>query len=188
MIFAYLRERLPVWFFGPLALGLAAGALGRAESLSQLALTTGFAFLLLAQFRIWDDLADRHADAIAHPARVVVRASSNVPLAAVGAGLFWVNVYVATQSDAAFVSLLLLGGLHVAVGAFYLLRRGRSVLGDQLLLAKYPVFVCALAGNRLLESPSPVALAAAFVYAAASAYEAWHDPVSPLAQFLGGRS
>lgn len=188
MILAYIRERLPLWFFGPVALALAGGALGRPESLQQLALTATNGLLLLAQFRIWDDLADRRADAIAHPGRVVVRATSVAPLVAVGAGLLLVNVCIAILRDPSLVSLLLLTVLHLALGAFYLLRSGRTVIGDQLLLAKYPVFVCVLAGERLLAAPGPVALAAAVAYGGASAYEAWHDPVSPLAQLLGGRS
>ena len=67
-------------------------------------------------------------------------------------------------------------------------RDGRTVVGDQLLLSKYPAFVLILAGERLLSSPLAVLLCAAAVYAAASAYEAWHDPVSPLAHLIGGRS
>ena len=38
------------------------------------------------------------------------------------------------------------------------------------------------------ESPLPIAAAAAALYAAASLYEAWHDPASPVASLLGGRS
>ena len=188
MIHAYLRERFLLWFFGPLALLLAAGARGVPNDAAELALTATAGLLLLAQFRIWDDIADRHADAVAHPLRVLVRAGNLAPLRVLGAGLFVINVWIAIQRDATATSFWLLAALHVALGAFYTLRRGRTVLGDQLLLAKYPVFIGALAGERLIDSPGQVALAAAFAYATASVYEAWHDPVSPLAQFIGGRS
>jgi len=102
--------------------------------------------------------------------------------------LLAINATLALQRDAAFVSTLCLAIIHAALGGYYLCRQGRTVLGDQLLLVKYPAFVCILAGERLLISPLPVILGAAIVYVTASAYEAWHDPISPLAQYLGGRS
>lgn len=188
MILAYLRERFRLSLFGPLALALAASALGRPASVWAFSLASLGGLLLLAQFRIWDDFADRPTDAISHPERVLVRAASRAPLLGLGMGLLAINVGMASGRDATLLSILLLAALHTVLGGYYLLRRGRTVLGDQLLLAKYPAFVCILAGERLLVSPVPVALAAALVYGAASAYEAWHDPISPLAQFLGGRS
>ena len=188
MILAYLRERFPASFFGPLALVLAAGAIGTSAGLLELLAATVGAAFLLAQFRIWDDLADRRRDLIAHPHRVLVTAKDHSPLLGLGMGLLAVNVALATQREATFVSVFVLAALHVALGGHYLLREDRTILGDQLLLAKYPAFVFILAGDRLLASPVSVTLAAAAVYAAASAYDAWHDPVSPLAQLLGGRS
>jgi len=188
MILAYLRERFRLTCFGPLAIILAVGALGRPASVGEITLAAAGGLFLLAQFRIWDDFADRRNDAIAHPHRVLVRATKRAPLIGLGMALLTINVGIATQHDATFLSILLLGTLHVALGAYYLVRKGRTVVGDQLLLAKYPAFVCILAGARLLESPRPVAIAAVIVYAAASAYEAWHDPISPLAQLIGGRS
>ena len=59
----------------------------------------------------------------------------------------------ALQRDAAFVSTLCFVLIHAALGGYYLCRRGRTVFGDQLLLVKYPAFVCILAGERLLDSP-----------------------------------
>jgi len=188
MILAYLRQRFRLAFFGPLAFVLAATALGYRTSLMELAAATIGGLMLLAQFRIWDDIADRSHDAIAHPDRLLVTATNLTPLVALGMGLLAINVFVALQRDAALISTLCLALLHAALGGYYLCRRGRTVLGDQLLLVKYSAFVCILAGERLLASPLPVILGAAIVYAAASAYEAWHDPISPLAQYLGGRS
>ena len=188
MILAYLRQRFRLSFFGPLALVLAGTALGRPASVMDLAAATAGGLLLLAQFRIWDDIADHAHDAIAHPERVLARATSLTPLAALGMALLAINVGMALRRDAAVVSTLCLALLHIVLGGYYLLRRGRTVLGDQVLLVKYPAFVCILAGERLVVSPLPVILGAAIVYAAASAYEAWHDPISPLAQYLGGRS
>ena len=188
MILAYLQQRFRLSFFGPLALVLAGIALGRRASVMDLASATVGGLFLLAQFRIWDDIADREHDAIAHPDRVVVRATSLTPLVELGMVLLALNVGMALWRDAPLISMLCLALLHIVIGGYYLFRRGRTVLGDQGLLVKYPAFVCILAGERLVASPLPVILGAAIIYAAASAYEAWHDPVSPLAQYLGGRS
>ncbi|MBA3639058.1 MAG: hypothetical protein M3541_16070 [Acidobacteriota bacterium] len=188
MIVAYLRERFPGTFFGPVALMLAACALGRSASVVELGIGTIGAAFLLAQFRIWDDLADRRKDAIAHPQRVLVTAKDPTPLVTLAMALLAINGVAAVNRDGTLLSVLLLALVHAALGGYYLLRNGRTVLGDQLLLAKYPAFIFILAGERLISSPLHVALTASAVYAAASAYEAWHDPISPLAQLLGGRS
>ena len=188
MILAYLRERFRLGFFTVVALAIAAAAQGFGVEGGRFALAVAGALFLLAQFRIWDDIADRRKDATAHAGRVLVKAKSPAPLIGFGMGLLAVNVGLATQRDATFLSLVLLALLHAALGGYYLFRRGRTIAGDQLVLAKYPVFVCILAGERLVSDPVPVCLAAAVIYAAASAYEAWHDPVSPLALYLGDRS
>jgi hypothetical protein len=186
VILAYLRQRFPPTFFGPLAVILAACALGRRATVGELATTAALAALLLAQFRIWDDVADRSRDAITHPERVTVQAKGHTSLLAFGTALLILNVAAAGRREV--TSVLLLAVLHIALAGYYLLRTGRTMLGDQLLLAKYPAFVFILAGERLLSAPVAVTVTAAIVYAAASAYEAWHDRVSPLAQLLGGRS
>ena len=188
MILAYLRQRFRLSFFGPLALVLAAFALGHRASMMELAAATVGGLFLLTQFRVWDDIADRAHDAIVHPDRVLVRVTNLAPLVGLGMVLVALNVGIAVQRDDALVSMLCLALVHIVLGGYYLFRRGRTVLGDQVLLVKYPAFVCILAGERLVASPLPVILGAAIVYAAASAYEAWHDPISPLAQYLGGRS
>ena len=188
MILVYLRERFPLSFFGPLALILALCAVGGSAGWRVLGVAAISALCLLAEFRIWDDVADRHADSITHPHRVLVTATSRGSVLVLGMALLAVNVAIAAQRDAPLIPLVSLACLHAVLGCHYLFRNGRTVLGDQVLLSKYPAFVLVLAGERLLTSPVAVLLAAAAVYAAASAYEAWHDPVSPLAQLLGGRS
>jgi hypothetical protein len=188
MILAYWRERFPLAFFGPLALILALCAVGGSAELPILGATAVNALSLLAQFRIWDDVADRQADSTTHPHRVLVTAPSHSPVLLLGIALLAINVVIAAQRDAPLLPIVSLAILHAALGCHYMFRNGRTVLGDQLLLSKYPAFVLILAGERLLSSPVAVSLSAAAVYASASAYEAWHDPVSPLAQLLGGRS
>ena len=186
MILAYLRERIPLSFFGPLALVLTACAVAWPPHPVELAVTALAALFLLAQFRVWDDLADRRIDAAAHPDRVLVKAETHRPLLGLVFSLTVINATVAAQRG--FSSVALLVALHAGLGGYYLLRRHRTVLSDQLLLGKYPAFVLILAGERLTTAPLPLGLTAAGVYVAASAYEAWHDPLSPLAQLMGGRS
>ena len=186
MILAYLRERIPLSFFGPLALVLAACALAWPPHPVELAVTALGALFLLAQFRVWDDLADRRVDAVAHPDRVLARAESHRSLTGLALALMVINATVATQRG--FSSITLLVALHAGLGGYYLLRQHRTVFSDQLLLGKYPAFVLILAGERLMTAPLPLGLTAGAVYVAASAYEAWHDPLSPLAHLIGGRS
>ena len=188
MIRAYLGERFRVRFFGLVGLVIAAGALGGRPDPWAFGLAFLGAMSLLAQFRIWDDLADRGKDMSAHPERVLVRAPSPGPIAGLGVGLFSINVALALQRDTTVLSLFLLALLHAALGVHYLRRNRRTLLGDQLLLAKYPAFVCILAGPRLVDAPIAVGVAALLIYAGASAYEVWHDPVSPLGLLLGGRT
>jgi 4-hydroxybenzoate polyprenyltransferase len=186
VIVAYLRERIPLSFFGPLALVLAACALAWPPPPVELAVTAIAALSLLAQFRAWDDLADRRIDAVAHPDRVLVKAETHRSLVGLAFALMVINASVAAERGLSSVALLV--ALHAALGGYYLLRRHRTVLSDQLLLGKYPAFVLILAGERLTTAPLPLGLTAGAVYVAASAYEAWHDPLSPLAQLMGGRS
>ena len=80
MIRAYWSERLPVRKMAPLVLLLTAAARAGRPATDGLVADVVLAFLLSAQFRVWDDLADRRRDAIAHPDRVLVRAPSVWPV------------------------------------------------------------------------------------------------------------
>lgn len=188
MIRAYLAERFRPAVFLPLAAALAVAAAAGRYDVTRLAVDVLFGLLLLAEFRVWDDLADRGADAVTHPGRVIVRASSTHPFAGLWLALAFVNLVVCAVLRGVGVSMALLVLLHAAFAVWYSRRMSRTIAGDQLLLAKYPAFVLIIAGPRLFASPATVALAAAAIYIGASAYEAWHDPVSPLGAIFGGRS
>ena len=188
MITEYFRERFRAATFGPLAVAIAVGAAAGRFDAGRLVLDVLFALLLLAEFRLWDDLADRDADAASHPTRVVVRAVSLRPLVAVTFALAVVNVIMAVTLVGGPVAPASLIAVHLALGLWYARRRRRTLAGDQLLLAKYPAFVVIVAGARVLDATLLVAVAALLLYAAASLFEAWHDPASPGAAFLGGRS
>jgi 4-hydroxybenzoate polyprenyltransferase len=180
MIIQYFRERFPPVRFLPLAAGLTiAASAGRHEIMTMLA-DVATALLLLAQFRLWDDLADRPADAIHHPERLLVNVPSVDPFVRLCVALGFVNLMVSAVGDDSGIPLAVLATLHAVTGAWYLSRSHRSLIGDQLLLAKYPAFVLMLSGARVQEAPGLAVLSATVVYIMASAYEAWHDPASPI--------
>lgn len=186
MIAAYLRERFRLVMFLPLAIAIAAAA--GSFGFVRLGLGVSFALLLLLQFRLWDDLADRRADTAAHPDRVLVRAASLRPFIVVVAALAILNTGLALLRDTSGLSLAALVVLHAVLGLWYRRRSGRSIAGDQLLLAKYPAFVVVVAGQRTFTDPLTIGVTAAALYAAMSLYEAWHDPSSPVGLLRGGRS
>lgn len=187
MIRAYLAERCRMVVFVPLAVLVAVGAAGGAYDLVRLMVDVLASLLLIAEFRLWDDLADRRSDAVTHPNRVLVKAPSPDLFICVGVALATVNLVTCLLRNGPGLSMAVLVLLHVALAVWYVRRSGRTMGGDQLLLAKYPAFVLVVAGSRLDASPWAIVLAAGGLYIAASAYEAWHDPVSPLATLLGGR-
>jgi hypothetical protein len=187
MIAAYFRERFRLGVFAPLAAGIALAASGGTfDALSFLA-DTSFALLLLAEFRLLDDLADRRSDGSTHPERVLVKAPRIRSFVGTCALLAGANLAISAVA-ATTVSLPVLLALHAVLAAWYLTRSRRTIGGDQLLLAKYPAFVVIVAGARVATAPMFLAAGALVVYAAVSLYEAWHDPGSPLAALLGGRS
>lgn len=182
ILLQYFTERLPARIFVPLAgvLALAARA-DVAPSISGFAADAGIALLLVAQFRLWDDLADRSHDAVEHPDRVLVRAPSDTLFRRSCVGLALVNaaaVFLVYDSRVALGTLLM---LDLGMACWYLRRGPRSTVGDHVLLLKYPLFVLLIAAGHRIEHPRQVGSSAAVVYLAACLYEAIHDPSSPAA-------
>lgn len=184
MIGAYLAERVSPRVFLPLALAIAGAAAGGTFHGARLGIDAGFALLLLAQFRSWDDLADRGKDAIAHPERILVRTTSMAPIVAFSGALAILNICLAVQRDASGIAVMALVALIGILGAWYALRTQRTAAGDILLLSKYPAMVVVVAGDRVLTAPMQILAAALALHLAASLYEVWHDPASPLS--IGG--
>ena len=195
MVTAYLRERFHLRLFGPLAVAIAVGASGAMRDWATLVVDSGFALLLLAQFRLWDDLADRARDGVEHPDRVLVRAREVTPAIAFCGALAVLNICIAVWRSG--MSVALLGGLNLGAGAWYLSAgtkdpaHVRSLAGSKdpayvrdhpayvpVLLTKYPVFVFVVAGGRLADAPLPILASAAALYVVVCAYEAWHDPLN----------
>ena len=184
MVGAYLAERFSPRVFLPMAVVIAGAASGGALSGMRLGLDASFALLLLAQFRSWDDLADRGRDAVSHPERVLVRAMSTTPIVAFSGALAILNICLAIQRDASGIAVAVLVALIGALGAWYSLRTGRTAAGDHLVLSKYPAMVIVVAGARVLNAPVQILCAALALHLAVCLYEVWHDPASPLS--IGG--
>ena len=188
MIGAYLRERFPLKVFIPLAAVIAAAS-GEGAAVGQFAAALTVALLLLAEFRLWDDLADRRHDARVHPERVLVRAASLQAIVLLCLTLAAVNAALVVLRDGMGIALAALVSIHAVLALLYAGRSRRTIAGDQLLLSKYPACVAIVGGANVAAAPVRITLCAAAIYLAASAYEAWHDPASPVAALLsGGRS
>jgi 4-hydroxybenzoate polyprenyltransferase len=184
MLTAYAAERLPARLMLPLSGVLALAAGGGWRSAQTLAADAGLALLLVAQFRVWDDLADRERDARAKPHRVLVNAASTAPAVLLCLGLAAAGFAWSAMRDGAATSLTILIALNGVLAVWYARRGARTTAGDHVLLAKYPAIVLVAAGARLAAHPARVLLAAAAVYLGACVYEAWHDR---MAQAAGSR-
>jgi 4-hydroxybenzoate polyprenyltransferase len=180
MLTAYVAERLPIGLMLPVAglLALAAGG-GEWQPGGTFAADAGLALLLVAQFRVWDDLADRERDARAHPHRTLVTAASVMPVVLLCVGLAIVSVTWVAIRDGLTSSVAILFAVNGALAVLYARRRSRTSTADHVLLAKYPAVVLITAGVRVETHSVAVLLAAAAVYLGACLYEAWHDRTSP---------
>jgi hypothetical protein len=184
MLTAYLGERFKPRIFGPAAVvhtAAAVWAVGGGVEAIAVAATLGLAVVLLLQFRLWDDLQDLERDRCLHPERVLVRANP--------APFRFACALLASANIALLVIAGSRGGAQILAGLdlFFWLAYGplRPRFSDriwrfQILLLKYPAFVCLLAtalGASIRIRPLVAAVA---VYLCACAYEALHDRHIPL--------
>jgi hypothetical protein len=133
--------------------------------------------LLIAQFRLWDDLADRERDRQEHPERVLAY-SEPAPFVIAAAMLSGLNLAIAFVSRGTRAGLILLA-LDVCLASYYRYRPGRrTAVSDALLLLKYPAIVVVL--TQLRSDRWAIVLATIATYATVLAYEIWHDATSPL--------
>lgn len=148
-VLAYAASRLVVGRIVLLWLAVAACALivSREISAASAILVLWLSAILIAQFRLWDDLADRAHDAATHPQRVIVTTNHarrfsylcgllSLPVAATlgrGYGIEHLAVYVGL--------LVFMSVLYAANGTVL-----PSLLRAHLVLLKYPAFIwlCAL--------------------------------------------
>jgi 4-hydroxybenzoate polyprenyltransferase len=177
---AYWIERFSPRVFGPAAAFIAlAGQEFAPFDPRQWANATLTTILLLAQFRLWDDLADRDRDRAAHPERVLVRTHAAIPFVAAGLVLAVLNLVLAGSSGRGIDGVLACVLLNAAAAAWYAWRPARrTVATDLVLLLKYPWYVIVVAGSGV--STPQIAFGALATYIAACAYEFWHDAAGPL--------
>lgn len=176
----YWRERFPIRTFGPIAAAIAlpsqfpvfrgAGAFATDACIS---------WLLLAQFRLWDDLVDRERDRKRHPHRVLPRTAHIGGYIVAGAALALINALVLRFRERPEVTLPLLAALTLALAVGYT-QPARSSGLDLLRLTKYPVFVLLVAMGRPEGATRAAVFAAIVTFVTAFAYEVWHDPETPL--------
>jgi 4-hydroxybenzoate polyprenyltransferase len=165
----------------PVLLAIAARA-GRATDVVTFPVDIVLALLLFVQFRILDDLADRSRDARLHPERALVRATSVRSIVFLGLVLASATMAILLfRHDPGPSSAYLI--LIILLSTWYVLRRERTLLGDHLLLAKYPAFVWIIATSRVgpaaVSHVATLSLSMLAVYLAACVYESLHDDRSP---------
>jgi len=155
---AYARERLVAPRI--LVLGAAVAACAAVASGAQHPeVSAPLAFLLVWQFRLWDDLNDLGVDRVLHPGRVLVRSAALRGFAAtVVAGVLAVGLTLALVAGAA--RALAYAGLVAAFAAGYRLLRGspRRLLRAHWVLAKYPAIVFLAAWHPVIGRAGPVAV------------------------------
>ncbi len=142
---------MPVALLGSLTMFLCTAALatGWPAAASTWLLNISLATLLVAQFRLWDDLSDIAGDQVLVPQRVLCRTKSLVGFRIVLGLLFTVNVtLLATyKSGLSLIAFLILNFL---VFAWYTIRGQltfNSVFSHTIVLLKYPVFVYLLSSH-----------------------------------------
>ena len=174
LICAWQVSRLSLWRYVPLSMLIAGAAWagGSAGSLPVLA-SMVLAFMLTAQFRLWDDLVDRARDRQAHPLRVVVNAESTTAFVRVLVALGMLNVLGLGLISGIAAAVVLLG-LVALLALWYWAHHGRGLIHIHALLLKYPCFVVLLATAP--HSRADLALAASSVYAAMCAFDLLDDP------------
>jgi 4-hydroxybenzoate polyprenyltransferase len=184
MLFQYCRQRLLTLRIGTAAVVIAAASEVAVTSWRSLPIDVLLGCVLIALFRIWDDLADRERDAVAHPGRPTVRAATPAPFVAACLLLAVSAFAIVALRGAGLGAASGLAALILLMALWYLHRGPRSLAGDHVLLLKYPMFVWIVVASRGGPPAPSLWLAMAAVFLAACVYEAVHDPTSPAARIL----
>jgi hypothetical protein len=173
-LLAYARERL----LAPriLVLGGAVAACAAVASRAQHPeLTAPLAFLMVWQFRLWDDLEDLGFDRVLHPGRVLVLSAAPRAFgAAVIASVLAVGTALALTAGVGRALTYAVLAAVVASG-YRLLRKApqRRLLRTHWVLAKYPAFVFLAAWQPVI---GRAVLVAALVYLVLCLIEIADDP------------
>ncbi len=146
-------------------------------SLSQASYAVGLGFVLIVQFRLWDDLADFDKDKREHPMRVICttqhrRAFQLLRLLMTAITLL---LLVISGSVKAFIALSLLVIFMAALYAFPQ-RRAWPLMDYHLVLLKYPTLVLTVVLFTNGTPRTSQIIMACVVYLLLCSYEVFHDP------------
>lgn len=172
---AYVGSRLAIARIALLWLVLSACAVWLSPALSFASAIFGIALMaiLITQFRLWDDLADRNVDAVNHPQRVLVNTPHIQRFTYLCGGLCMPAVIALSYFDK--THLLGYSVLLVAMVIFYATRLALPrLIRAHLVLFKYPIFIWLCAWNA---NPMQSLRYGTAVYLALCLYEIASDAV-----------
>lgn len=170
---AYAASRLAVGRIVLLWLILSAYASGVSREISTASAIWSalLAAILIAQFRLWDDLADRKYDAALYPHRVLV-VTRHARRFAYLCGFLALPAAVVMGMGFGLDRLIAYGVLLAAISVLYAVAELRRLLRAHLVLLKYPVFIWLCAQNA---APAQWARSGAAVYLALCIFEIASD-------------
>lgn len=176
-----MKTRFRPGIYVPLAVFLwAASAIGaQAIPWQRLAAAVLTSLLLLFQFRVWDDLADRNRDAVEHPDRVLPASAHVGKYRSLVIAVAIVNtVLVTLLATPLHATALLLANLVFLIWYGWLREHvERRLLQSHAVLLKYPAFVFVLSGFVAVRSAIYLGASMLITYFAICIYEIVHDPV-----------
>ncbi len=174
---AYLQERMRPRMLLAVTAGTVLAARGATPVLGWGVLVDAcLALLLLAFFRIWDDLEALSTDSIAHPYRVLVLAPSVAPFVWTAIALAVAAALLMVVTRSGWVLLQFAGLCALLLGWYRGGRRHlRGVAAYHLLLLKYPALVLLVAQRAVAPEMAHMALGSCVIYGLACLYEGWHD-------------
>lgn len=181
MLGRYLYSRFPATQFVPLAVFVATAGLAPAppEPLARWIMAVMLSFMLILQFRLWDDIADRERDRLKQPERVLCRTSDIKPFLIAATILPLINGILLAwyQGHINWIPAYLL--LCASLLAWYRLRPSSAspgLLNSALVLLKYP-FIAWLVSTAAEDPVMPLIFSCLFsVYLIFIIFEILDDP------------
>lgn len=145
---AYVSSRFAIASIAVLWLVLSACALllSPALSFTSAIFSTGLMAVLITQFRLWDDLVDRHVDVVNHPQRTLVNTSHIQRFNLLCGGLCVPAIVALSYSNKTHG--LVYGLLLISMAIFYAVAdKLPRLIRAHLVLLKYPIFIWLCAWN-----------------------------------------
>jgi hypothetical protein len=181
LIYAYWHERYSVRVFVPFAILIAAAGIAAGGSLPTARGAIGgciLAYTLVLVFRIWDDLADVRSDRLHHPGRVLVRASSRIPIVVLALMIALGDILMMLSQPRPGARIAVFVAISLLLGLWYHWRAGLGagpLAGAHVVLLKYPVISllsCVRWDSLTLYTALP---AVGTIYLGVCLYEQIHD-------------